>query len=57
MVESPDLVLLDVVMPEMDGYEVCRALRDDPATTFLPVVMVTASGSEQPGRGDRGRRR
>ena len=46
-VESPDLVLLDVVMPEMDGYEVCRALRDDPATTFLPVVMVTASGSEQ----------
>jgi class 3 adenylate cyclase/CheY-like chemotaxis protein len=45
--EPPDLVLLDVVMPEMDGYEVCRRLREDPATTVLPVVMVTASGSEQ----------
>ena len=45
--QHPDLVLLDVVMPEMDGYEVCRRLREDPATTVLPVVMVTASGSEQ----------
>ena len=45
--QHPDLVLLDVVMPEMDGYQVCRRLREDPATTVLPVVMVTASGSEQ----------
>ncbi|MDO3639097.1 adenylate/guanylate cyclase domain-containing protein [Mycolicibacterium arseniciresistens] len=42
-----DLVLLDVVMPELDGYEVCRRIRSDPATEFLPVVMITASGSEQ----------
>ena len=42
-----DLVLLDVVMPEMDGYAVCRALRDDPATLFLPVVMITASGNSE----------
>ncbi len=40
--DAPDLVLLDVVMPEMSGYEVCRALRADPATSRLPVVMVTA---------------
>lgn len=38
----PDLVLLDVVMPEMSGYEVCRAIRENPATKMLPVVMVTA---------------
>ncbi len=42
-----DLVLLDIVMPEMDGYEVCRALRGDPASAFLPVVMVTASGGQE----------
>jgi len=40
--EPPDLVLLDVVMPEMSGYEVCRKLRENPATAMLPVVMVTA---------------
>jgi adenylate cyclase len=40
-------VLLDIVMPEMDGYAVCRALRDDPATRFLPVVMITASGNSE----------
>jgi adenylate cyclase len=40
--DAPDLVLLDVVMPEMSGYEVCKALRADPATALLPVVMVTA---------------
>ncbi len=40
--DPPDLVLLDVVMPEMSGYEVCRAIRSNPATKMLPVVMVTA---------------
>jgi class 3 adenylate cyclase/CheY-like chemotaxis protein len=40
--ELPDLVLLDVVMPEMSGYEVCQKIRDNPATKMLPVVMVTA---------------
>ncbi len=45
-VELPDLVLLDIQMPEMDGYEVCRRLRANPATQFLPVVMVTSSDAE-----------
>ncbi|MBI2158695.1 MAG: response regulator [Candidatus Rokubacteria bacterium] len=40
--EGPDLVLLDVMMPGMSGYEVCRKLRDNPETAMLPVVMVTA---------------
>ena len=44
--DLPDLVLLDIQMPEMNGYDVCRRLRDDPATRFLPVVMVTSSDSE-----------
>lgn len=46
-VAGVDLVLLDVVMPGIDGYEVCRRLRADPRTSFLPVVMVTASGEQE----------
>ena len=40
--ENPDIVLLDVVMPQMSGYEVCRAIRANPGTELLPIVMVTA---------------
>jgi adenylate cyclase len=40
--DPPDLVLLDVMMPGMSGYEVCKKLRENPATAMLPVVMVTA---------------
>src|SRR5437588_9198724 len=41
--EQPDLILLDVVMPKMDGYAVCQRLRADDQTAMLPVIMVTSS--------------
>ncbi len=45
--ESPDVVLLDLMMPEMDGYEVCRRLRAAPSTQDLPIIVLTAlSGTE-----------
>jgi putative two-component system response regulator len=40
--ESPDLILLDIMMPKLDGYEVCRRLKSDDQTILIPVVMVTA---------------
>lgn len=42
----PALILLDVMLPEMDGLEVCKALRRDPKTAFIPIVMLTARAAE-----------
>jgi DNA-binding response OmpR family regulator len=41
--EQPDVVLVDILMPDITGYEVCRRIRADPATRLLPVVMLTSS--------------
>jgi len=43
---SPDLVLLDLLLPGMDGLEVCRRLKRDPALQHIPIIMVTAKGEE-----------
>ena len=42
----PDLLLLDLMLPEIDGLEVCRAVRGDPQTAAIPIIMVTAKGEE-----------
>jgi len=44
--EDPDLVLLDLMLPGLDGIEVCRRLKTDPVTASIPVIMVTAKGEE-----------
>ena len=45
--EQPDLILLDVVMPEMNGFEACRRIRMHEATKSVPIIMVTTKGEEQ----------
>lgn len=43
---SPDLILLDVMLPELDGFEVCKILRANPSTAGIPIIMLTAKASE-----------
>jgi len=44
--ESPALLVLDVMLPGLDGFEVCHRLRDDPATAKIPVIMLSAKGQD-----------
>ena len=43
---SPDLILLDLVLPELDGFAVCEILRNDPETACIPIIMFTGVGGE-----------
>jgi putative two-component system response regulator len=43
---KPDLILLDIMMPFMDGFEICRRLKDDPVTKDIPVIFITGKGDE-----------
>ena len=43
----PDLMLLDVEMPKLDGFEVCRRLKSDPALPFMPIILCTARAASQ----------
>ena len=45
--QKPDMILLDIMMPEMDGYEVCRQLKANPATSGVPVIFITAKDQEE----------
>ena len=44
--DKPDLILLDIMMPEPDGFSVCKSVRGDPALQDIPIIMLTAKGRE-----------
>jgi putative two-component system response regulator len=50
--DSPDLILLDIMMPDMDGYEVCKRLKDNPKTADIPVIFLSAlTGADEKRKG------
>jgi len=45
--DQPDVILLDVMMPRLDGLSACLAIRSEPSTSHIPIIMVTTRGEEQ----------
>jgi CheY-like chemotaxis protein len=48
--EHPDLIILDILMPKVNGYEVCSILKSDPKTRSIPIIMLTAMGEDIDGK-------
>jgi CheY-like chemotaxis protein len=46
-IEQPNLILMDVVMPRMNGIQACKALRQDPSTSHIPIILVTTRGEAE----------
>ena len=42
--DKPDMIVLDIMMPKLDGYEVCRSIKSNPATRHIPVILLSAKG-------------
>ena len=45
--EKPDIVLLDIMMPEIDGYQVCKIIKSDPAMKKIPIIFITAMNEDE----------
>jgi len=45
--ENPDLILLDIMLPKMNGYDICRELKSSPETNMIPIIMLTAFGQKR----------
>lgn len=45
--ERPDLILLDIMLPQMDGFEVCKRIKENPQTASIPIIMLTAKKSSE----------
>ncbi|HNO12241.1 MAG TPA: response regulator, partial [bacterium] len=45
--ENPDLIVSDIIMPELNGYQFCRLVKDDPSRAHIPIILLTSLGQQQ----------